>query len=66
MPKKSQFIKGSDAFHATKSLPFVEIQKKNKLNKRKGTNQSGKTNQIIYVQNKTKIKQKSRKIRFKN
>ena len=54
MPKESQFIKGSDALHATKSLlPLLESEENY-------TKQTGKgqikvaNNSIIYVQNKKK------------
>ena len=66
MPKESQFIKGSDALHATKSSLLL-LESGEKHSKQKGKEQIKVAKQVNYLCTKqNKNKTKLRKIRFKN
>ena len=66
MPKESQFIKGSDALHATKGLLLL-LESEENLNWTKGKEQIKVAKQVNYLCTKqNKNKTKSRKIRSKD
>ena len=54
MPKASEFIKGSDALHATRSLLLLLKSEETKLNKKERNKSKWQNKSIIYVQNRTK------------